>query len=119
MKAYPLSTKNLKLKLYLQNLLDNMRTNCFALDLVMKFRNRETKVWFNTFIKPCDLPAFLDHQQRRLYKSETVSSDLTAKVDEDIFVQENTKEQDLVSQIQQLRMLTDTQSANKFAKTST
>ena len=27
MKVYPMSTKNLKLKLYLQNLLDNMRTN--------------------------------------------------------------------------------------------
>ena len=119
MKAYPLSTKNLKLKLYLRNLLGNMRTNCFTLDLVTKFRNRETKVWSNTSIKPCDLPAFLDHQQRRLNKSETVSSDLTAKVDDDIFVQENTKEQDLVSQIQELRMLTNTQSANKFAKTST
>ena len=34
------------------------------------------------------------------------------------FAQENTKEQDLVSQIQELRMLTDTQSVNKFAKTS-
>ena len=32
MKAYPMSTKNLTLKLYLQNLLDNTRTNCFTLD---------------------------------------------------------------------------------------
>jgi len=43
MKAYPMSTKNLKLKLYLQNLLDNMRTNCLTLDLVTQFRNRETQ----------------------------------------------------------------------------
>ena len=86
MKAYPLSTKNLKLKLYLQNLLDNMRTNCFTLDLVTKFRNRETKVWSNTSITPCNLLAFLDHQQQHLNKSE-----LHEKPGDDIFVQENTR----------------------------
>ena len=52
-------------------------------------------------------------------KSETVCSGLTAKLEDDIFVQENTNEQDLVSQIQELRMLADSQSANKFATTST
>ena len=99
MKAYPMSTKNLKLKLYLQNLLDNMRTNRLTLDLVTQFRNRETKVWSNTSIKPCDLPAFLDHQQRHLNKSENVCSGLTTKPEDVIFVQEKTNEQDLVSQI--------------------
>ena len=118
MKAYPMSTKNLKLKLYLQNLLDNMRTNRFTLDTVTKFRNRDTKLWSNTSIGPCDLLAFLDHQQRRLNKSETVCSGLTSKPEDDIFL-ENTNEQDLVSQIQELRMLADSQSANKFARTST
>ena len=118
MKAYPMSTKNLKLKLYLQNLFDNMRTNRFTLDTVTKFRNRDTKLWSNTSIGPCDLLAFLDHQQRRLNKSETVCSGLTSKPEDDIFL-ENTNEQDLVSQIQELRMLADSQSANKFARTST
>ena len=43
MKAYPLSTKNLKLKLYLQNLLDNMRTNCFTLYLVTNVATEKQK----------------------------------------------------------------------------
>ena len=37
MKAYSMSTKNLKLKLYLQNLLDNMRTNRFTLDTAVSY----------------------------------------------------------------------------------
>ena len=90
MKAYPMSTKNLRLKLYLQNLLDNMRTNHFTLDMVTKFCNRETKVWSNTSISPCNLLAFLDHQQQRLNKSETVCSGLTAKPEDDILLQGNT-----------------------------
>ena len=96
MKAYPISTQNLKLKLYLQNLLDNIRTIFLTLDFVTKFRYWETKVWSNTSIWPCNLPAFLDHQQQHLNKSETVCSGLPAKPEDDTFVEANTKKQDLV-----------------------